>query len=542
MDNKLYNLAYKILRDKISEFNEKTFIVKHNIINNFFNVIIFLLYVIFLILFLIVLLIVHLLVSGSLEIFNAISKIPTEKLHEKFNCKYNLNDCNSLINHICDTNKYEYLSYKVQNILFNLPNIEFFEISYLYKEKKYENFNVSKEDLQLMLNKYNKNDNIDDFFNNEESKSFNINYFFVHGFMSNCLTYVNTIENLIHYLESYDYSNKDKINGVEYANISINLKIFSCNVPGLYGKNEVNIDDMDRHEILSFYNYLFRQFIIDNSNKNDINNLFGFSASAFTFSYLYTIFPKELIDKVIDYDKYINNFNEFKNITINNLYLLNSPGITGNAGLNGILNGIVFKYIIPYSRKFYDTKLGQYLSKYYNFIFIKDLENLNEQMFYQYFFCQKFNYYEPFNLVSKFIDFDYLYSHWNITSLQNIENILNNTHLTTCYARQDTFINLENGKSLEKYVDNNFINLKNKYYNFIFNGGHRPPHSNEFSNLIITDMFRDIVFKNNFVENKFNKYEKNLEPHLYSFYNPLMQLINMKEYEDFISKNKIQVE
>ena len=55
-------------------------------------------------------------------------------------------------------------------------------------------------------------------------------------------------------------------------------------------------------------------------------------------------------------------------------------------------------------------------------------------------------------------------------------------------------------------------------------------------------MFRDIVFDNNFVENKFNKYEKNLEPHLYSFYNPLMQLINMKEFEDFISKNKIQVE
>ena len=45
-------------------------------------------------------------------------------------------------------------------------------------------------------------------------------------------------------------------------------------------------------------------------------------------------------------------------------------------------------------------------------------------------FCKKFNYYEPFNLVSKFIDFNYLYSSWNIKSLQNIENILNNTNFT----------------------------------------------------------------------------------------------------------------
>ena len=51
--------------------------------------------------------------------------------------------------------------------------------------------------------------NIDDFFNIKEKQSFNINYFFVHGFVSNSLTYVNTIENLIHYFECYDYSNKE---------------------------------------------------------------------------------------------------------------------------------------------------------------------------------------------------------------------------------------------------------------------------------------------------------------------------------------------
>lgn len=542
MDTKIYNLSYKILQDKINDFNENNFITKHNIINNFFNILIFILYLIFFVIILIVIFIVHIIVNGSIEIFDAITKIPTEKLQEKFNCQYDLNDCNSLINHICETKNYNYLTHNVNNILFNLPNIDLIEISYLYKEKKYQNFKISKQDFQLLLNKYNKKDDIENFFNNSQNNDFNINYFFIHGFISNCLTYVNTIDNLIHFFETYDYSNKDEINENEYINININLKFYSCDVPGLYGKNEINIDDMNKYEILSFYNYIFRQFIIEKSNKNDINNLFGFSASGFTLSYIYTLFDKELIDNNIDYEKYINNFDNFKNFKINNLYLLNSPGLYGNNGINSILNGLIFCYIIPYSYKFYNTKLGKYLSKFYNFMFFKDFKKIGDKMFYQYFFCNKFKYYHPYNLVKKFINFNILYSYWNISSMQNIEILINNTHLTTCYGRNDTFINFENGNNLEKYIDNHFINLKNKYQNYIFNGNHTPPRSNEFCNILITNTFRDIILNNNYNENIYNKYQENIEPLLYSYYNPIMQLINMKSYDDFYKKNKLKIE
>jgi hypothetical protein len=540
MNTKMYDLSFKILEDKINEYHDENNITKFNILNNIFNVLIFILYVIFFIIILIVIFIVHIIVNGSIEIFDAITKIPTEKLQEKFNCQYDLNDCDSLINHVCETKNYNYLTHNINNILFNLPNVDIIEVSYLFKQKNYKNFKISKQDFHILLNKYNKKNDIENFFQNTTNNDFNINMFFFHGIVSNCLTFVNTIDNFIHFFETYDYSNKDEINDNEYIDININLNFYSCDIPGFYGKNEINVDEMNKYEILSFYNYIAKKFILDKSNKNDINNVFGFSASGFTLSYIYTLFDKKLIDTNIDYEKYLNNFNNFKNCKINNLYLLNAPSLYNNNGINSILNGIIFSYVIPYSYQFYNTKLGKYLSKFYNFLFFKDLKKLGQQMFFQYFFHKKFNYYNPYKIINKFIDFNYLYSSWSISSVANIETIINNTYLTTCYGRKDTFINFESSNNIEKYIDNNFIHLKQKYQNFIFNETHIPPHSNEFCNLIINDTFRDIILnQNNNNNNIFNKFYKNNEPISISYYNPIMQLISMKKYDKFFDNNKL---
>ena len=78
------------------------------------------------------------------------------------------------------------------------------------------------------------------------------------------------------------------------------------------------------------------------------------------------------------------------------------------------------------------------------------------EFYFQYFFCNKFKYYHPYNLVKKFTNFNILYSCWNISSMQNIEILINNTHLTTCYGRNDTFINFE--------TTNGDISFSNDYY------------------------------------------------------------------------------
>jgi hypothetical protein len=541
MDNPIDRLTTKILQDKIKEFNNNTYIKKHNFINNFFNILLFVLYVIFGVIILIILLIINLLINGALEIFNSITKIPTEKLQETFQCEYDLTDCDSLFNLTCNKNNFNQQEIKIPNILFNLPNTDELEVSYISKNIKYNNFKISQSDLELFLNKFNVDNKINSFIQQNNNENITINNFFFHGIVSNCLAFVDTINNMINYLESYNHNDKDLIKNDNYQTINLNINFYSINLPGFYGKNEINIDNMSSFQIISFYTYVFRRLLLDLSNKNDINNVYSFSCSGFLSTFIYTKIKQEKIEKIIDIEKYNNNLNDFIDYKINNLNILNSPGLTSDFGINSIYNAFIFKYLIPYTNKFYNTSLGKYLYKYYNFLFFKDETYLNKRMFYQYFFYKKFLYYNPYKIVSKFINYNLIYCDWNSSSLQNIETLLSNSKMIVIHGRLDTYVNPNNSELLEKYINNHFPELNNNFNHTILNIDHTSPSCEDFNNLFLTNLFYDIINqKEKEKENNiFNQYEENNEPTVYSFYNPLMQLSNIKDYEKFILENKI---
>ena len=111
--------------------------------------------------------------------------------------------------------------------------------------------------------------------------------------------------------------------------------------------------------------------------------------------------------------------------------------------------------------------------------------------------------------------------------------------MNVIHGRFDTYVNANNSELLEKYINNHFPELNNNFYHTILNIDHKSPSCEDFNNLFLTNLFYDIINQKEKENNIFNQYEENNEPTVYSFYNPLMQLSNIKDYEKFILENKI---
>lgn len=315
-----------------------------------------------------------------------------------------------------------------------------------------------------------------------------MNLFLIHGILNNSLRFNNFIKNFSKYVNN-DY----KVNFY-----SINIK---------YNKNYDPISN------IALISHKIRKIIIKKSNKGDINNICGFSIGGFISTFIFTKFKKKDIN--INYKTYINRFNEFKNINIANLCIMNTPFLTNSNGLYGAYNAIIFKLFVPLTVQFYKTKLGNFLKMFY-YKLIKINDDSIKFLFLLNFIEQN----DLHLLPKKLIKFNYLHSYNKMSSFQNIKTILNNTNFQIVYGKYDFFINKDN----IKYINNS----KCKY--FITNTDHNISEEFEFYKFIINNFTNE----NNNNNNKYNYYNKNKEIKLKSYYYLPLQKNQIDNFESIL--------